>query len=103
MLLINITHWLENHMMPCFYQKYLGIPCPGCGMQRSLIELFRGDLIESLRLYPALIPIIAMMGYLLLHLVFRFQKGGIILLRAFIFNATIIFFSYLYKMILFYI
>jgi hypothetical protein len=43
-------------MLTCFSKQYLGVECPGCGIQRSAISLFRGDILDSLALYPALIP-----------------------------------------------
>jgi hypothetical protein len=43
-------------MLTCFSKQYLGVECPGCGIQRSAISLLRGDLLDSLALYPALIP-----------------------------------------------
>jgi hypothetical protein len=96
----SIIHWLENHLLPCFYEQCFGIPCPGCGMQRAIVALLKGNIIESLRLYPALIPVLLMVSFLLIHLVFRFRQGGIVLKWMFILNAVIIFFNYLYKLIL---
>ncbi len=55
-----MVEWLESHMLPCFYKKYFGVDCPGCGMQRSLVALLKGDLLESLHLFPALLPLMAM-------------------------------------------
>lgn len=78
-MLGKIIEWLESHMQSCFYKKYFGIECPGCGMQRSLIQLLRGNFMESLKLFPALIPTIALIVFLILHLVFKFKHGANIL------------------------
>ena len=98
-MLNHFIHYLETHMAQCFYQRVLGIPCPGCGMQRSLIELLKGHLWESLSLYPALLPTLGMITFLLLHLVFRFKRGGDILKYLFIGNIAIILFHYIYVLI----
>ncbi len=45
-------------MLTCFSKYYFGIECPGCGVQRSFICLIRGDFMDSLALYPALLPFI---------------------------------------------
>ena len=45
-------------MLPCSWKETFGIDCPGCGAQRSLAELFRGNFLESLYLFPALIPLL---------------------------------------------
>ena len=95
----NFVNWLEKHQVSCFYKSVLGVECPGCGMQRAIIALLRGDLIESLRLYPALLPTIALLLFLIAHLFLNLKHGAKILLYLFIFNAAIIVFSYLYKLI----
>jgi hypothetical protein len=95
----SLIHFLETHMGSCFYMKYFGIPCPGCGMQRSFIELLKGHWLESLQLYPALIPTFIMVIYLILHMIFKFRQGGDILKYSFILNAAIIVFHYIYILI----
>jgi len=92
-----LIDWLERNLVPCFYKKYFGIECPGCGMQRALIALLKGNLVESFKLYPALIPIIAMFIYLILHIILKFENGALWLKRMFIINVIIIIFSYIYK------
>ena len=87
-------------MLPCWYKKYFGIDCPGCGMQRSIIELFKGNFIESFKLYPALIPILILLFTLVLHLKFEFKYGAKILTYMFILVVTIVVISFTYKMII---
>ena len=52
----KIIEWLEAHQLPCYYKKFLGIECLGCGMQTALLFLLKGEIIESLKAFPALIP-----------------------------------------------
>jgi hypothetical protein len=92
-----IVHWLENHMMPCPYKQHLGVDCPGCGMQRSIIELLKGNLWESIVTYPPLIPMAIMIIYLFLHLIFKFKRGAQIVKYMFIFVAIIITINYISK------
>jgi len=94
----SIINWLEQHLQPCFYKEVLGFECPGCGMQRSLIELLKGNLIQSLKLYPALLPIIILFIFLILHLSFNLKKGAAILKYMFIGNISIIMISYFIKL-----
>jgi len=96
----QFIQWLESHQMPCVYKKYLGIDCPGCGMQRAFIELLKGHFGESIKMYPALIPIILMFLFLTLHLKFKFKKGSYYLTIMFIFTAIIIATNYIYKQII---
>ena len=99
MIIISVIDWLERNMTSCFWKKYFGIECPGCGMQRAIIALLKGDFLESLRIYPALIPTILMVILLILHLIFKFRKGAFYLKISFIFTVSIIVLNYLYKII----
>jgi hypothetical protein len=40
------------HGPPCLFRSMFGFPCPGCGMTRSMMALWRGDLALSLRYHP---------------------------------------------------
>ena len=96
---MGFADWLEKRQLSCFYKSALGIECPGCGMQRALIDLLRGDLIGSLKLYPALIPTVAMLVLLVVHVFYQLKNGAKILMWMFVFNAVIIVFSYICKLI----
>jgi hypothetical protein len=95
----NIVQWLENHEGTCMWKTYLGIECPGCGMQRSFISLLKGNVMESIHLFPALLPMIMMLMVLFLHLKFDFKYGAKFLIINFIFTASIILISYLIKIL----
>ena len=96
---VGIADWLEKHSLPCFYKKLTGMDCPGCGAQRALIELIRGNIFTSFTLYPALIPLLVMVVFLCTHLVFKFKYGAKILQILFFINVFIITVSYIYKLI----
>lgn len=98
-MLVKIIEWLESHMQSCFYKKYFGVECPGCGMQRSFVELLKGNLYESFLMFPALIPTITLILFLILHLIFKFKNGANILKNLFIINTTIVVLSYIYKLL----
>ncbi|MCD4747712.1 MAG: DUF2752 domain-containing protein [Bacteroidales bacterium] len=95
----SIIKWLESHGMPCFYKKYFGIECPGCGMQTAFIELLKGNISESIIIYPALLPTIFMIIYLILHIIFKFRQGALVLKISFIFTASIIVINYICKLL----
>ena len=96
---MRMADWLEANSMSCFYKKYLGIECPGCGMQRSFAELLRGNLLESFQIFPALLPLMFIFFFLILHLIFKYRKGADVLKYSFIFTALIITLNYILKIV----
>jgi hypothetical protein len=95
----RLANWLESILLPCFYKGFLGIECPGCGMQSSFIELLRGDLYASLTLYPALTTTILLVVLLVVHLAFKLRHGALMLKILFLVNASIMVLHYIYKML----
>jgi len=73
--------------------------CFGCGMQRSFIALLKGEFALSFYLYPALIPMILMFAFLIIHLIFKFEKGGIYLKYWFIFVVSIVLINFILKQV----
>ena len=95
----DIVLWLEKHLLTCPSRKLLHIDCPGCGLQRSYIALLKGNVAESLRLYPAAIPILALIIFSSLHLFYKFQNGAKWITRLYISCTVIIVVHYIYKII----
>jgi Protein of unknown function (DUF2752) len=95
----NILHWLETHMLSCPSKKYLHIECPGCGLQRSIIALLKGDFSESFQLYPATVPIFFMLGFTMLHLKYKLANGAAIIKYLYIGIAIVIAVFYIYKIV----
>jgi hypothetical protein len=98
-LIKKLINWLESITQPCFYKALLGIDCPGCGMQRSFIELLKGNFADSLLLYPALIPTVILAVFLVIHIFFKLKEGALILKVLFMVNALIIVLHYIYKLL----
>jgi hypothetical protein len=46
----------------CLFRSVLGIDCPGCGITRSVLALFRGHLADSWQLHRAGIVVVAYFG-----------------------------------------
>ena len=90
-----MIEWLEQHMGTCYFKAYTGINCPGCGMQRSIIELLKGNIWESIKFYPGLLPLLFLFLFLVLHLIFKFNNGTTILKFIYITTASIILINYI--------
>jgi hypothetical protein len=95
----SLIHWLESHLLTCPYKALTGFDCLGCGMQRSFIELLKGNLSESLHLYPALLPILFTLIYTMFHLKFSYRRGAGIIKYSFISSAAIVLISYIIKLV----
>jgi len=80
---------LEEHMLTCEFKTNTGIDCIGCGVQRSFLALIKGDVYQSIVLYPALIPFFITVFLLLYQLKFKKDKGGYIVMYSFIITSTI--------------
>lgn len=89
---------MEEYMLPCLNKKYLGFECMGCGIQRSVSLLLQGEFIEAFFMYPAIYPLIALLGFLITNhfISFKYANKGIIFL-AILTVATIVV-SYIIKM-----
>jgi hypothetical protein len=91
--------WLERNMLTCPSRKWLHLECPGCGLQRSVIALFKGDVSASLQLYPATIPLFVLLGFFVLHLKYDFSNGAVITKYLQGCVALIILVFYIYKIV----
>jgi hypothetical protein len=59
----------------CIFKIITGIDCPGCGMTNSAMELFRGNIQDSINLHPAGLVIISILAittsYMVISLAFQ--------------------------------
>ncbi|MDY8138972.1 DUF2752 domain-containing protein [Aquimarina sp. 2201CG5-10] len=93
----EIISFLETHLLQCPTKKLIGIDCLGCGMQRSFVLLLKGQVSASFIMYPALIPMLFMLLFLLAHIIFEFKKGATILKYFYILNIILIITNYIIK------
>jgi hypothetical protein len=92
--------FLESNQLECLYIKYFGLRCPGCGLQTSVIELLKGNIIESFKAYPPLYSILVMFLYLVLHLMFKFKYGSKVLIYMYIINIFSLIINYIYQLLI---
>lgn len=86
--------WLQSHLLTCWFKKIFHVDCPGCGFQRSLIELMKGDLKDSFHLYPATFPILFILAFTVLNFRFKFRFGTKLLNYSYLFTTALILVSY---------
>ena len=91
--------WLQAHLFTCPSKQYLHIECPGCGFQRSVLLLLKGDVAGSLAMYPATIPVLWIFAFTFLHLRFRFVNGAAVIKYSAFLVGVLISAFYIYKII----
>lgn len=98
-----MVNWLEHHLFTCFFKTHFGIACPGCGMQRSLIALLKGNIIESLEYHVALIPFIITIILLIIQLRIKHINGGKWVMWSFIATSGITIIQFIVRQIILFI
>lgn len=96
----DLINWLEKNQGTCLYKKHLGISCPGCGIQSAFIELLKGNVFESIILYPALIPVILFALFAFFNIFIKIKNSYSIYRFLIILIIILIFGNYILKLIL---
>jgi hypothetical protein len=81
--------WLEHHLFSCFFKSNFGVECLGCGMQRSLIALLKGNLTQSLQYHIGLIPFFITIILLLIQIIIKHENGGKWVMWSFIVTTIV--------------
>lgn len=89
----------ETDLLPCLNKQLLGVDCPGCGLQRSVLLLFDGDFAGAFYMYPALYPMILLVLFLLADQFLKIKYANIISIILMISTVTLIITNFLYKLI----
>jgi hypothetical protein len=90
---------LNDYMLPCLWKQTFNIDCLGCGFQRSLVFMTKGEFSLAFKMYPAIYTILFMLLYMVLHTKYKFTNGHKVLLALFVVNIIIILTSYIFKFI----
>lgn len=89
---------MEEYMLPCMSKKLFGVECLGCGTQRALILLLKGEFVEAFKMYPPIYTLIILFLLLFLHIVDKSRNYTRIVISLAIINLIIMILSYAYKM-----
>jgi len=96
--LLDITNWLQNHLLACPFKKLTGVDCPGCGFQRSVIALIKGNINESIHLYPAAMPLLVTALFVLFAPKMKIDASDGIKKTLYMLTGGIMMVSYVLKM-----
>ena len=89
---------MEDFLLPCLNKQLFGIDCYGCGGQRSVLLLLKGDFHGAFMIFPAIYPILILLGFVLFNLFYKFQYDYFIKIALILITATVMAVSYLIKM-----
>jgi len=64
---------LDNYMLPCLSKSLFGFECMGCGFQRAFFLFFKGHFVDAFWMYPAIYPLLALAGILLISRFYKFK------------------------------
>ncbi|MFH6605160.1 DUF2752 domain-containing protein [Maribacter algicola] len=90
---------LEEYMLPCFSKQILGFDCPGCGLQRAILFLSKGDFLMAFKMYPAIYPIMLLFAFLAMNKFFTFKYGNQVISSLMILSVATILINYVLKFI----
>ncbi|GAA3652093.1 DUF2752 domain-containing protein [Flavivirga jejuensis] len=90
---------LDDYMLPCLNKKLLGVECMGCGLQRSIALIFKGEFVEAFYMYPAVYSLIILFLCIGINIFFKFKHSNKIIGALAIITVTTIIISYIIKLI----
>lgn len=96
---LHIIEWLEQRELPCLFKKYFHVDCPGCGFQRSIIALGKGNVVDSFLLFPTTLVLILFFAALIINNKYQFANSKKFLSIGLVIIFTIFTTSYLIKFI----
>ena len=87
---MTFINWLQYHLLPCPFKWLTGIDCPGCGFQRSILELVQGNLYKSLQLYPPTIFLLIVIVFLVVNKFIKPESVSTYIKRSLLITAAVI-------------
>jgi len=99
LVLILFLLTLEEFMLPCITKKIIGIDCPGCGLQRSLISILNGDFAIAFTTYPPIYAILLLLSFFIYQSFIKIKYANKIILTLTLTTVVIIVTNYIFKFI----
>ena len=93
---------MEDFMLPCLNKQMFGFDCLGCGAQRAVLLVFRGEFSSAFEMYPAIYPLLLLLFFIVLNFFVKFKKAMLIKTTLIILTAGVIIISYYLKMKLYF-
>ncbi|MBP2284630.1 hypothetical protein H4V97_002948 [Flavobacterium sp. CG_23.5] len=88
---------LDKYMIPCLSKTLFGMECLGCGFQRGLLFLLKGDFTAAFQMYPAVYTTLLFLIILGLHFIDKQRNYKNLMISMAIINGLFMIVGYLYK------
>ena len=88
---------IEDYMIPCLNKQLFGVDCLGCGTQRALLLVLKGEFTAAFHMFPAIYTLIVFFAVTGLHFIDKSRNYHKIMVSLAIVNAIIMIISYIYK------
>lgn len=88
---------IEDYMLPCMTKQIIGMDCPGCGLQRSVVHLAKGEFLDAFNMYPAIYPLTALILFTLASQFYTFKYDFQLKITLAILAAVVIISNYALK------
>ncbi|UOK41929.1 MULTISPECIES: DUF2752 domain-containing protein [Flavobacterium] len=88
---------MEEYMLPCLSKKFLGIECFGCGTQRALVLVFKGEFTAAFKMFPAIYTLLFFLGLVGISFIDKSRNYHKPIITLAIANAIIMVVSYFIK------
>lgn len=90
---------LNDYLLPCYTKQTLGFDCPGCGLQRAILLLLRGEFMAAFEMYPPIYVLIPLAFVLILKPLWHFKYAEKLTIALSILSVAVILINYIFKLI----
>lgn len=87
----------ENYLFPCLFKTFFGIDCPGCGLQRAIILLLKGDFLAAFNMFPAIYILLTSVLIFIFHKLIHKEMNAKTIVILTILNGLLLIGGYLFK------
>ncbi|WP_343765118.1 DUF2752 domain-containing protein [Gangjinia marincola] len=89
---------MEKYMLPCLNKKIMGVECLGCGIQRAVMLLFKGEFVAAFYMYPAIYSILLLFSFIGINHFFKIKYANIIIVGLLILSFVMMTTNYILKL-----
>ena len=98
--MLLILNKVDSFLIPCPFKYLTALDCPGCGFQRSMIELCKGNFQESFQLYPPAILFLFSLAVGISSYIFKWDRNSNWLKLLYVATGLVIVVNYGYKILI---